>query len=75
VLGSADGPSSLATSMSTVAELLERRIDAMAANGVHWGSCSVLVAAMLHFPELKTKLEVLGSRRNVDLTKDEADAL
>jgi hypothetical protein len=75
VLGSADGPSSLATSMSTVAELLERWIDAMAANGVHWGSCSVLVAAMLHFLELKTKLEVLGSRCNVDLTKDEADAL
>jgi hypothetical protein len=27
-----------------------------------------------HFSELKSELELLGSRRNADLTKDEADA-
>jgi hypothetical protein len=34
-----------------------------------------LVAIVSHFPELKTELEVLRSRRNTDLTEDEADAL
>jgi hypothetical protein len=63
VLGSADGPSSLAMSMFTVMELLEGRIDTVAANEVHWGSHSVLVAAVSHFLVLKAKLEVLGSRR------------
>jgi hypothetical protein len=75
VLGSVDGPSSLAASMSTVAELLEVWIDAAAANGVCWGSCSTLVAAVSHFSELETELEVLRSRRNVDLTEGEADAV
>jgi hypothetical protein len=56
VLGSADMPSSLATSMSTAAELLEGGIDAAAANGVCSGTCSVLVAIGLHFQELKTEL-------------------
>jgi hypothetical protein len=65
----------MVASMSTVAEQLEDQIDAAAANGVRWGSRSALVAAVLHFPELKTDLEVLGSRRSADLTKDEADAL
>jgi hypothetical protein len=75
VLGSTDGPSSLATSMSVAAELLKGRIDAAAANGVHWGSSSTLVAAMSHFLELKTKLEVLWSGHNADLTEDKEDAL
>jgi hypothetical protein len=70
VLGSADGPSSLAASMSMTVELFEGWIDAAVANGVRCGSRSMLVAAVLHFPELKTKLEVLGSRRNADLRKD-----
>jgi hypothetical protein len=39
------------------------------------GSHSTLVAAMLHFPELKTDLEVVASGRNADQTEDEADAL
>jgi hypothetical protein len=47
----------------------------MLANGVCWGSHSTLVAAMSHFLELKTDLEVLGSGRSVDLTEDEAYAL
>jgi hypothetical protein len=56
-------------------ELLEGQIDAAAANGVCWGSRSMLFAAVSHFLELKTELEVLGSGRNVDLTEDEVDAL
>jgi hypothetical protein len=64
VLGSADMPSSLATSMSTAA-----------ANRVCSGSCSALVAVGLHFQELRTELQVLESRHSMDLTEDEADAL
>jgi hypothetical protein len=75
VLDNADGASSLVASMSTVVVLLEGQIDAMASNRVHWGSYSALVAAVSHFPELKSKLEVLGSGHNMDLTEDEANAL
>jgi hypothetical protein len=75
VLGSADWPSSLVASMSIAVELLEDRINAAATNGVRWGSCSMLVTAVSHFPGLKTELEVLGSGCNADLTEDEADAL
>jgi hypothetical protein len=75
MLGSADSLSSLEASMSTVAELLEGQIDVAAANRVHWGSCSALVIAVSHFPELKAELEVLGSGHSADLTEDEADAL
>jgi hypothetical protein len=62
VSGSTDESSSL------VVELLEGRIDAVAANGVCWGSHSALVATVLHFSELNTKLEVLGSGHNADYT-------
>jgi hypothetical protein len=75
VLDNADGPSSLAAFMSTTVELLEGRIDATVTNGVRWGSRSVLVATVSHFPELKFELELLGSRRNANLTEDKADAL
>jgi hypothetical protein len=34
-----------------------------------------LVAALSHFLELKTKLELLGSGHNADLIVDQADAL
>jgi hypothetical protein len=34
-----------------------------------------LVATLLHFPELEAEQEVLGSRRNTDLMKDQMDAL
>jgi hypothetical protein len=34
-----------------------------------------MVAALSHFQELKGDLEFLGSRRNTDLTEDQADAL
>jgi hypothetical protein len=53
VLGDANGPSSLAESMS----------------------CSVLVATVSHFLELKTELEMPRSGRSADLTEDKADAL
>jgi hypothetical protein len=59
----------------TAAEQLEGQIDATAANGVHWGSRSALVATLSRFLELMTKLEVLGSRRSADWTEDKADAL
>jgi hypothetical protein len=35
----------------------------------------VFVVALLHFPELKSELELLGFGQNVDLTDDQADAL
>jgi hypothetical protein len=74
VLGSADGPSSLAASTSVVAGLLEGQIDATTANGVRWGSHSTLVAAMSHFLVLKAELEVLGSGCSANLIEDEVDA-
>jgi hypothetical protein len=68
LLGSVDGSSSLAASMSVVAELLEGWINAAPANGVRWGSHSMLVATVSQFL-------VLRSGCNVDLTKDKVDAL
>jgi hypothetical protein len=75
VLGSVDESSYLEASMSTAAELLEGRIDTVKANGVHWGSRSMLVATVSHFVELKTELDVLESGRSANLTEDKADAL
>jgi hypothetical protein len=75
VLGSDDGPSSLAATMSMAAGLLEARIDAVATNGIHWGSHSTLLVTVSHFPKLKAELEVLGSGRSADLIADEANAL
>jgi hypothetical protein len=75
VLDNDDESSSLAASMSTAVELLEGRIDAVATNEVLWGSCSAMVTTISHFSELKSELELLGSRHKVDLIEDEADAL
>jgi hypothetical protein len=75
VLGNADGLSSLATSLSMVAELLEGRTDTVSTNGVCWGTQSTLVAALLHFLELKFELELHGFGRNADLTDDQLNAL
>jgi hypothetical protein len=75
VLDNADGPSSLAASLSIVAEFLEGQVDATTANGVHWGTRLALDAALSHFPELEAELELLGSRRNVALMEDRVDAL
>jgi hypothetical protein len=75
VLDRADGPSSLAASLSTVAGLLEGRIDTAIANGVHWGTRSALVATLLHFLELEIELELLGSGRDAGLMEVQVDAL
>jgi hypothetical protein len=45
-----------------VAEEVEGRIDTAAANGVRWGTQSALVTTLSHFPELKSELDLLGSR-------------
>jgi hypothetical protein len=75
VLDGVDGSSLLATSMSTLAELLESRIDAAATNRVRWGSRTVLVVVVSHFPELDADLEMLGSRGSTGMIEDEVDAL
>jgi hypothetical protein len=75
VLDNIDGLSSLAASLSMVVELLDGQIDTTTTNGVCWGTRSTLVAAMSHFLELKSELQLLGSGCNVDLTEDQADAL
>jgi hypothetical protein len=71
----ADGLSSLLASLSSTAELLEGYVDTEAANGVHWGTRSTLVACLSHFPKLVTEVELLGSKRNADLLEDHVDAL
>jgi hypothetical protein len=45
--------------MSTIAELLEGQVDTVAANGVRWGTRSVLVAVLSHIPELEAEAELL----------------
>jgi hypothetical protein len=75
VLDGINKTSSLVASLSKVAELLEGRVDIMGTNGVCWGAQSTLVAVLLHFPELKTELGLLGSGRNMNLIEDEANAL
>jgi hypothetical protein len=52
VLGDADRSSTQVMSMSMVAKLLEGQIDTAAANGVHWGSRSTLVAVVSHYSGL-----------------------
>jgi hypothetical protein len=49
-------------------ELVQGWIDAVAANWVWWGTWSALVAALSHFLELKSELELLGSGPNANLT-------
>jgi hypothetical protein len=62
--------SSLAVSLSSAAELIADRVNAATANGVCWGTESVLVAAVSHFHELEAELELLGSGHNTDLIED-----
>jgi hypothetical protein len=73
-----EGPSrmsSLATSLSSVTKLIENRINTAATNWFCWGTRSTLATALLHFPEIETELELLGSGRNADLMEDQVDAL
>jgi hypothetical protein len=75
VLGDVDGPSSLAMSLSMVSEEVEGWTNTAAANGVRWGTRSALVAALSHFLELKSMLELLRCGQNADLSDDQVDAL
>jgi hypothetical protein len=75
VLKRVNGTSSLVASLSSTTEPLEECIDVMDVNGVHWGTRSTMAAALSHFPELGTDLELLGSGHNADLTEDQVDAL
>jgi hypothetical protein len=74
VLGEVNVPSSLAVSLSMV-ESLKDRIDIATTNGVHWRTHSTLVAALSHFLELKSELELFGSGWNADQADNQADAL
>jgi hypothetical protein len=60
-------------SLSLAAEQLEGCIDAMVANRVSWGTRSMLVATLSHFPELGAELKLLGSGRGVDQSEDQVD--
>jgi hypothetical protein len=75
VLSKVDGPSSLVMSLPIVVEEVEGRINTMATNGVRWGTRFTLVAALSHFLELKSELELLRFGRNADLSDDQMDAL
>jgi hypothetical protein len=75
VLGNVDRPSSLATSQYMVVKEVKGRINTAPANGVPWGTRSMLVATLSHFWELKFEQELLGFGRNADLIDDEVDAL
>jgi hypothetical protein len=61
--------------MSTTVELLESQVIPAATNGVCQGTHSVLAAALSHFLELKSELELLGSERNMSLTVDQVDVV
>jgi hypothetical protein len=67
VLKGSDETSSLAASLSSVADLIEGRIDATVPNGVHWGPRLALTTALSHFPKLKPDLELLGPGHNADV--------
>jgi hypothetical protein len=54
------GLSSLAASLSMVVELLKGQNDTATTNRVHWGTRNALVAILSPFPELKSRLELLG---------------
>jgi hypothetical protein len=75
ILGDASGSSSLAASLSIVAEEVEKWVNAAATNGIRWGNRSVLVAALSHFPKLEPKLELVGSGWDADLSDSQADTL
>jgi hypothetical protein len=65
----------LVASLSSTAKLIEGRVNVAATNGVCCGARLVLTAALSHFPKLETKLELLESECNADLTKGQLDAI
>jgi hypothetical protein len=46
----------VAMSLSLSSELTKIWVNAVAINGVHWGSRVVLTATLLYFPELEAEL-------------------
>jgi hypothetical protein len=56
------------------AEVIEGRVNAAALNEVHLGAWLALTAALSHFPEAESVLELLGSGYNADLMTDEMEA-
>jgi hypothetical protein len=69
---SSEAPS-LAAVLSSTMDLIKGHVDALAANGDHSGAWLALTAILLHFPEQELELELLGSRYNADLMKDEME--
>jgi hypothetical protein len=64
---------SLAAALSLITDLIEGCVDAATANEVHWGARLVLTTILSHIAELEFELELLGSRRNANLMKDEME--
>jgi hypothetical protein len=75
VLGRPKETPPLVVALSVSIELIEGRVNAVAINGVHWGSRLVLTAVLPHFLELEAELELLGSGYNTDLMNDEMENL
>jgi hypothetical protein len=73
--GGAGISSSLVVSLAMVMEEVGNRIYTVTANGVRWGTRSMLVAVLSHFPKQEPELELLGSGRDANLSDDQADAL
>jgi hypothetical protein len=67
--------SSLVPSLSSAVDLIDGHVDGAAANRVSWGARLALIAALSHFPELESELELFGSKCNTDLTKSQLNAL
>jgi hypothetical protein len=64
---------SLAAVLFLIVDLIEGSVDAATANGVHWGARLVLTTILSHIAELELELELLGSRCNANLMKDEME--
>jgi hypothetical protein len=75
VLGDSSRSSSLVASLAKMAGEDKNQINTAAANGVEWGTRSMLVAVLSHFLELEPKLELLMSSRDTDTTNDQANVL
>jgi hypothetical protein len=69
-----DEMSSLVVVLSLAVDLIEGRVDVVAANRVHWEARLALTAGLSHFPELEPKLELLVSENNADLMEGQLDA-
>jgi hypothetical protein len=70
-----DETPSLLVALSSTVEQNEGRVYAAATNGVHWGARLALTTILSHFLEVELELELLGSGYNVDMSKDEMEAL